>query len=157
MSSLPRIVELYPPQYDYYKNCPAARSWVYEVWDTRDRLAYVGIADDFDRRWRQHVDKSWWLHEIQVAQIFVEGYFTRDEARQIEAEVINSQSPVYNTSRELAAYRRYKAFDTDPSRPWHDFELVPVKKRYFEGREEEWHAITHPSASTSGMTITSDR
>lgn len=81
----------------------------YEVWDTMGRLAYVGIADDFRRRWEQHQRQSWWLGEIEVAHIDVIEYRTRGAARMSEAAMINEQSPVYNTSREEAAYRQYQA------------------------------------------------
>jgi predicted GIY-YIG superfamily endonuclease len=42
---------------------------MYEVWDDGGRLAYVGIADDFARRWRQHIEHSWWMGEITVAYV----------------------------------------------------------------------------------------
>ena len=82
-------------------------SHTYEVWDTRGRLAYVGIADDFMKRWAQHVRQSWWLGEIEVAYVTVIRYATRAGARLSEAAMINEQSPVYNTARESAAYRAY--------------------------------------------------
>lgn len=83
--------------------------YTYEVWDTMGRLAYVGIADDFARRWGQHVRQSWWLGEIEVAHIDVIEYRTRTTARMSEAAMINEQSPVYNTAREEGAYRAYLA------------------------------------------------
>lgn len=89
----------------------------YEVWDTMGRLAYVGIADYFERRWVQHVRQSWWLGEIQVAYVDVIEYTTRAAARMSEAAMINEQSPVYNTAREEAAYRAYRATFEDDAWP----------------------------------------
>lgn len=79
----------------------------YEVWDTRGRLAYVGIADDFLRRWAQHIRQSWWLGEIEVWYIEVTEHLTRTAARMSEAAAINEQSPVYNTASEASSYRAY--------------------------------------------------
>ncbi len=113
---------------------PRATCFVYEVWDTMGRLAYVGIADNFERRWRQHVASSWWLGEIHVHYISVYGYRTRHEARQVEASVINEQSPVYNTSRETSAYAEYRQLWDSPDRPVDEWDCAPVlKRRFVEG------------------------
>jgi predicted GIY-YIG superfamily endonuclease len=106
---------------------PPAKCWVYEIWDTKNRLAYVGIADNFERRWAQHGAKSWWLNEITIARVFLNGYRTRFEAQKVEAETIHYQSPVYNTRMEhsaLAAWHRGSDNEDD---------CIPVKKRFFEG------------------------
>ena len=86
----------------------------YEVWDAQNRLAYVGIADDFERRWEQHQRQSWWLGEITVDHIVVITYTSRLGARLSEAAMINEQSPVYNTAHELGAYREYLTRCEDP-------------------------------------------
>ena len=120
------------PEYRHlYTNTPAARCWVYEVWDTQHRLAYVGIADNFERRWRQHCTSSWWLGEIDVWYIDLHGYRTRNEAEQVEAATINEQSPVYNTRLETRAYARYLRLWSDPYRPTDEMDCIPVKKRRF--------------------------
>lgn len=131
MRSLPllREVELDLAAYEWR---PEARCWVYEVWDTQNRLCYVGVADDFDRRWRQHYSKSWWMREIRVERVYVDGYETRSFARQVEAETIHDQSPVYNTMMERYWYQKSQEWLTDPERPT-EFDCVPVKKRYFKG------------------------
>ena len=92
----------------------------YEVWDSMGRLAYVGIADDFPKRWSQHLRMSWWLGEIEIWYVDVRGYRSRLDARMAEAAAINEQSPVYNTAHEAAAYREYlyrSSLDTWSSAP----------------------------------------
>jgi len=117
------------PEYAHeYDDLPEPRCWVYEVWDTRGRLAYVGIADNFERRWAQHVRASWWLGEIEIWYIHLCGYRTRSEAEQIEACTIDDQCPVYNTRTESGAFRRY--LRSMAAEQLDDY-LVPVKKRRF--------------------------
>jgi hypothetical protein len=86
-----------------------ARCYTYQVWDTMNRLCYVGMTHNFQTRWKQHERKSWWLGEINVAYIELQGWATTDEAHMDEAVVIWDQNPVYNTSTEsfwLARYQR---------------------------------------------------
>lgn len=108
---------------------PPAECWEYEVWDADDRLVYVGVADNFDRRWRQHEDKSWWLNEVKLKYVVVNGYRSRDEARQVEAQVINEHAPVYNTNREI---RHYKRFLEHWDSPFDEWTLMRVDHRLFE-------------------------
>jgi len=78
----------------------------YAVWDTRNRLVYVGIAYNFRQRWAQHVRSSWWLGEVEVDRVEVTGWPTRTAARFAEACAINEQAAIYNTAREPSSYRR---------------------------------------------------
>lgn len=50
----PGLVEVPMKQISYDSPTPRVDCWVYEVWDTKHRLAYAGIADHFERRWGQH-------------------------------------------------------------------------------------------------------
>jgi excinuclease UvrABC nuclease subunit len=111
----------------YQKTAPC---YVYEVWDTRGRLAYVGIADNFERRWAQHVRSSWWLGEVEIDHVYIIGYATRREARWSEACAINEQSPIYNTNPESGSYAQYRRWE---DAPWveGDRTLRPVAKRKF--------------------------
>lgn len=99
---------------------------VYEVWDDRGRLAYVGIADDFERRWDQHLRSSWWLGEIRVWHVTVRTYPSRFHARMAEAAAINEQAPVYNTAHESTAYREYQRHNDDPE--WIGFGLLATRR-----------------------------
>jgi excinuclease UvrABC nuclease subunit len=128
-TGLPLIQEVDWPPYRIYADRQQANCWVYEVWDDHNRLAYVGIADDFDRRWQQHASRSWWLSEIHVGRVFVTGYRSRTEARYVEAETIHDQSPIYNTNLEQSTYRRYRAVAAVSD----DTYCTPVRKRYFKG------------------------
>lgn len=75
-------------------------------------LVYVGIADDFEKRWQQHRRSSWWLNEVIVSEVSVFWMGCREHARQIEASVIHHERPRYNTAVEAAAYARYLAAAT---------------------------------------------
>lgn len=122
-----RVIEVQRPDLGY--DAKEVRCWVYEIWDTQNRLAYVGIADNWERRWTQHQRKSWWLNEITVQRIYLFGYRTRLEAQESEAEVIATQSPVYNTNQEHRAYDRAQR---NPNR-YDNGRGCPVGKRYFKG------------------------
>lgn len=110
---------------------PPARCHVYEVRDVNNRMLYAGIADNFERRWAQHVRKSWWLRETELWYVRVHGYRSRDDARQVEAALINDEHPVYNTNTETWAYRKYQELFTDQSRLDDEWDCVPVSKRLF--------------------------
>lgn len=110
---------------------PAPQTVVYEVWDTFNRLVYVGVADNFERRWSQHRSSSWWLGEIEVQNVVVQGYRSRSEARQVEASVINDQAAVYNTNLETGMYKMWMGLWEDPYRPTDDWDCVPVTTIYY--------------------------
>ena len=80
---------------------------VYLVRASQLGLVYVYIADDFELRWAAHLRQSWWLGEVTVEEIDVYWMTSREDARQMEAAIINIAHPRYNTSDEAGAYRRY--------------------------------------------------
>ncbi|MDQ0726834.1 GIY-YIG nuclease family protein [Microbacterium sp. W4I20] len=128
-NGLAEIAAVVPDALDTYSQRPAATCWVYEVWDARHRLAYVGIADDFAKRWAQHRRMSWWLGEIDIWYVDLFGYRSRWEARRVEAVTIHDQNPVYNTAQESSAYAAYMRLSITPE---DDLECVPVKRRRYE-------------------------
>jgi predicted GIY-YIG superfamily endonuclease len=92
---------------------------VYLVHAIEHGLVYVGIADDFDRRWAQHRRQSWWLGEVVVEEVRLYHMWTREAARQMEAAIINREKPRYNTALEEGAYRRYRAAaESTDENPW---------------------------------------
>lgn len=98
--------------YDPFPDWPVAhRCSVYLVFaePLSPDPVYVGVADDFAARWRQHLRSSWWIGEVRVDHVTVLDYPTRECARQVEAVWINERHPRYNVAPELAAYRRFKA------------------------------------------------
>lgn len=110
---------------------PEPRCYVYEVRDVNNRMAYVGIADNFERRWAQHSAKSWWLREIELWYVRVHGYRSRLDARQVEASIINTESPTYNTNTEAWAYRMYQGLFEVQARLDDEWDCAPVSKRVF--------------------------
>lgn len=140
LSEIPAVT---PASIASYAARPDAKCWVYEVWDTQGRLAYVGIADDFPKRWAQHKRMSWWMGEIDIWYVDLLGFRSRWEARQVEAATIHGQNPVYNTAREETAYAGYLGLYSDPSRPVDEFDCIPVKRVRYEPREERetGHAV----------------
>ena len=103
-----------------------ARCYTYQVWDAMNRLCYVGMTNNFSVRWNQHKRKSWWLGEVDVAFIEVQGWATTAEARMNEAVVIWQQNPVYNTSTESHWYARYEREQANS-----DELFPPVSRRVF--------------------------
>lgn len=67
---------------------------VYRLFDETGVLLYVGIANNPERRWRQHRrEKSWWS---AVTRIEIHEHPTRREAERAEAFVIRIETPAYN-------------------------------------------------------------
>jgi predicted GIY-YIG superfamily endonuclease len=67
---------------------------VYRLYDSADRLLYVGISRNLIARWAQHAaDKPWWP---QVTRKTVVMYGCRKEAELAEGKAIRSESPLYN-------------------------------------------------------------
>lgn len=92
---------------------------VYLVMATAHGLVYVGIADDFEKRWRQHRRSSWWLGEVVVDEVRVYSMASREHARQMEAAIINCERPMYNTALEAGAFVRYQeAAASNLEDPW---------------------------------------
>lgn len=126
---------------DVFGEPQEAKCWVYEVYAS-GRLVYVGIADNFERRWSQHVQNSWWLGEVEVDAVSVLGYRSRSEARMEEAARIHHQNPPYNTNREASSYRRWMAVTGG--------EPIPsVARRAF--RPNGWDAVPVAASRTLGL------
>jgi hypothetical protein len=90
------------------------------------RLCYVGMTHNFAVRWNQHKSKSWWLGEIEISYIELQGWASTAEAHMDEAVVIWDQNPVYNTSTESYWYERYQREQSNP-----DAIFAPVSRRVF--------------------------
>lgn len=73
---------------------PSERTAVYRLYDADDRLLYVGITTNPQRRWWQHArDKHWWP---EVTRKTVEWFETRKSAERIEKIEVEEEEPVYN-------------------------------------------------------------
>lgn len=94
---------------------------VYHVHDRRMGLVYVGIAQDFESRWRQHQRFSWWFPEVDVTEVRVYVMGNRQAAREMEAAAIARCRPRYNIAQErpsLAAYLANAERLDDIPDPW---------------------------------------
>lgn len=73
---------------------PAVMTCVYRLYDVAGTLLYVGVAHDFDIRFKQHAQhKSWWP---QVAHRDVTWFDNRLDALYEEARAIAVECPVHN-------------------------------------------------------------
>jgi predicted GIY-YIG superfamily endonuclease len=67
---------------------------LYRLYNSQDRLLYIGIAGNPGRRFQQHRgDKPWWG---EVSRTELEHYADRDQAAAAELEAIRDEKPLYN-------------------------------------------------------------
>jgi hypothetical protein len=67
---------------------------LYRIYGDADLLLYIGISDDFGRRWRQHAKKQpWWPERRWMT---VDWYDSRAEAEDAETAAIKAEGPVHN-------------------------------------------------------------
>ena len=79
---------------------------VYRLYDSEDRLLYVGVAWDLEIRWTKHrLSKEWWP---QVANRHVVWHANRFLALAEEDAAIELEGPLYNVvgTPEMSAIRR---------------------------------------------------
>ncbi|GAA3267840.1 GIY-YIG nuclease family protein [Streptomyces lavendulae] len=73
---------------------PAERTALYRLFDSTDRLLYVGITDNPRKRFGEHAaTKEWWP---SVAERQVEWHATRLDAEASEREAIQRERPKWN-------------------------------------------------------------
>lgn len=81
------------------------RTALYRLYDTDERLLYVGITTDPDARWERHALLKWWWKDVARKQLtWLDGSWR--EALDIEAATIRAERPTYNGSHnhELAPF-----------------------------------------------------
>lgn len=67
---------------------------LYRLYSNAGRLLYVGVADNWPSRMKQHArEKPWWG---EVASTRFEQYDSRDKALSAEAAAIRSERPIHN-------------------------------------------------------------
>jgi len=72
----------------------AERTALYRLYSEGGQLLHVGIADNPERRWKQHsLDKPWWS---EVADRKIEWHSNRCAAHKAETEAIKSEAPRFN-------------------------------------------------------------
>lgn len=68
---------------------------LYRAFGDAGQLLYVGITNDPERRWREHVGaKPWWKTEVR--NIDVEWFDSRTEAAKAESRAVSTEHPMYN-------------------------------------------------------------
>ena len=83
---------------------------LYRCYDEHGALLYVGVARSFILRLRQHEGKTWWL---DVADVKVEHFASREDALRAEAIAISSEGPAYNVAQNAGAYVRPVSFNAE--------------------------------------------
>ncbi|QLJ01510.1 GntR family transcriptional regulator [Streptomyces sp. NEAU-sy36] len=99
------------------------RTALYRLFDTDDRLLYVGISSEPKARMRDHAaEKSWWG---DVATRDFEWFDSRQEAAEAEIEAIRNEQPLHNHAHNTSAVLALlPAARTEPLRP----QFTPVAK-----------------------------
>jgi predicted GIY-YIG superfamily endonuclease len=85
---------------------------LYRIWGEADQLLYVGISNDFGRRWREHASKQpWWAEKrrLTVDEWFESG----QKAGAAEITAIRGEKPKYNKRHA----QRITTGEPSPRRP----------------------------------------
>ena len=77
----------------YYSDMCHLETFVYRFYDVEDRLLYVGLTMDTNRRWEKHRRREWWA---AVARTDVQSFPDRESAKRAERVAINTESPLHN-------------------------------------------------------------
>ena len=73
----------------------AEPTWLYRVYGDAEQLLYIGISNDFGRRWNQHAKTQLWWEEKR--RLSADNLFdSRDEAEAAERAAIKAEKPKYN-------------------------------------------------------------
>lgn len=76
------------------RSYPVVTTYVYRLYDTEDRLLYVGVANDLDVRLKRHAnEKDWWS---LVARRDITQFDNRLDAMYEESRAIERESPIHN-------------------------------------------------------------
>lgn len=98
-----------------------ARHVLYRMFDTEDRLLYVGITMSPQLRLRDHRIQKTWFSE--VARITLEHFGSREELEGAERSAVRMESPRYNVVRYSSDRPRDK---TAPRRRRFTLRATPV-------------------------------
>ena len=73
---------------------------LYRVYGETDLLLYIGISNNFGRRWREHAKKQPWWGEKR--RLTVDEWFPfRSDAEAAEAAAIRAERPKYNKTHNV--------------------------------------------------------
>jgi predicted GIY-YIG superfamily endonuclease len=126
------------------------RTAVYRLFAEDDSLLYVGISDNFGRRWKQHAHaQPWWPG---VKRQTVEWFDTREDARAAETRAIHDECPTHNWQEVPASLRQPKPPRPPLPRPpvWTDYERAQAvgQIRDLLTRPDLSHAATRLMAAS---------
>jgi excisionase family DNA binding protein len=79
---------------------------VYQLYNERQDVLYVGITTDVAARLKQHADKPWWS---SVASVGCREYDSRELAADAETDLIRKLRPRHNRSQNPSHYSPEKA------------------------------------------------
>jgi len=76
---------------------------VYWAYGDDGELLYVGLTNDWPRRWREHGPMAW-----EVKRLEFEWFLSREEAEPRERQAIIAGKPKYNSAHhhDIGAWRR---------------------------------------------------
>lgn len=77
------------------------RTALYRIWGEAGQLLYIGISNDFGRRWKEHAKQQPWWAEMRRLAVD-EWLDSRKAAQQAEEAAIKAEGPKYN-KRHAAA------------------------------------------------------
>lgn len=102
---------------------PGEPTALYRVFGEADLLLYIGIGDDFGRRWKQHARvQPWWEEKRRQT---VEWHPSRELAEAAETAAIKSEKPRYNKRDAVPPPARVREIAAPPV-PW---ERPPRRRR----------------------------
>jgi predicted GIY-YIG superfamily endonuclease len=67
---------------------------LYRLWDSQERLLYVGISNHWMRRLFEHAKGKGWSDE--VVKVTTESFNSREEALEAESVAIRMEGPIHN-------------------------------------------------------------
>jgi predicted GIY-YIG superfamily endonuclease len=70
------------------------RTAVYRIFGDASLLLYIGISDNFGRRWQQHARQQPWWDEHR--QMTIDWHETRELAKTAETAAIKTEGPKFN-------------------------------------------------------------
>ena len=78
---------------------------LYRIWGDAGLLIYIGISDDFGRRWKEHARKQPWWDEMKRLTVD-ECFDSREDAEAAEEAAIDAEYPKYNQTHSSTVRRR---------------------------------------------------
>lgn len=109
---------------------PVEEVALYRVFGADDLLLYVGISNEFGRRWKEHAKtKPWWLERRRLT--VDEWFSSRQDAEAAEIAAIRTENPKYNLRR----HRLHLVASEVPD------EAVPERQISMSPDMAEWLAV----------------